>query len=140
MRKILFLLVAALAFAGVMAAAQEEMDEDLMQSIEDTNKSLSSNLAQHDDKGSADDARDLAQKFSQVETYFDHRGNAADAVDLARKSEELTAQILKAVAAADFDAAMDSSVTLSRTCKTCHRSYKKDKDKTKAKDKNKEDS
>jgi hypothetical protein len=138
MRRIIISLVAALALTTAVGAIDEEMDEDLMQSIEDTNKSLSSDLALKDDKAVASDAKDLAQMFSKVEVYFAHRGNADDAVDLARKSEQLTSDILKSVAAEDFDTAMDTSTTLSRTCKTCHRSYKKDKDKTKDKDKNKE--
>jgi hypothetical protein len=136
MRRILVYLLAALAFVAAVATAEEEMDEDLMQSIEDTNKSLSSDLALKDDKAVASDAKDLEQMFSKVEIYFTHRGNADDAVDLARRSEQLTGEILKSVAAEDFDTAMDTSTTLSRTCKTCHRSYKKDKDKTKDKDKN----
>jgi hypothetical protein len=138
MRRIIIFLVAALALTTAIGAVDEDMDEDLMQSIEDTNKSLSSDLALKDDKAVTSDARDLAQMFTKVEVYFQHRGNADDAVDLARKSEELTGEILKSVAADDFDRAMNTSTALSRTCKTCHRSYKKDKDKTKDKGKNAE--
>jgi len=135
MRKSILLVLGLLALAGVARSADEEMDEDLMQSIEDTNKSLSSNIAQHDDHGSADDARELGDMFSRVEVYFVQRGHADDAVDLARKSRQLTLDIMHSVATADFDAAADASVNLSRTCKTCHRTYKKDKDKTQGKHK-----
>jgi hypothetical protein len=132
MRKAALFLFASLAFAGGVRCADEDMDEDLMQSIEDTNKSLSSNLAVKDDRGSKEDAKELIQMFSKVEGYFAAKGNATDAVDLAKKSQQLTLDIINSVAAEDFDTALNASTTLSRACKTCHRSYKKDKDKDKS--------
>jgi cytochrome c556 len=133
MRRVVVFVAAALALAGGVRCADEAMDEDLMQSIEDTNKSLSSNLAVKDDRGSKEDAKELIDMFSKVEGYFAAKGNATDAVDLARKSKQLTLDIINSVSAEDFDTAMNASTTLSRACKTCHRSYKKDKDKDKEK-------
>jgi cytochrome c556 len=123
-------LVLACTLLGTVRA-DEDLDEDLMQSIEDTTKSLSSNLSLHDGRASTADAQDLGEMFGKVQTYFEQRGNAADAVDLARKSRDLSAAIARSVSAADFDGALDTSTTLSRACKSCHRAYKKEKDKDK---------
>lgn len=125
----LVLLLACVLVGAVRA--DEDLDDDLMQSIEDTTKSLASNLSLHDGAASTSDARDLGEMFSKVQVYFEQRANAADAVELARKSRELSAAIAKSVAAEDYDGALDTSTTLSRACKSCHRAYKKEKDKTK---------
>ncbi|WP_085316585.1 hypothetical protein [Derxia lacustris] len=126
MRKAIAAAVALLALvAGSALSAEDELDTDLMQSIEDSNKSLASNIAIKDGKGATTDAKDLAEMFAKVEGFYVKKGDAADAVDLSKKSRELTAQILQQVGAKNFDAATDSATTLSRTCKTCHNFYKK---------------
>lgn len=106
-------------------SAQNELDVDLMQAIEDTNKSLSSNIAIKDTKASTSDAKELEQMFSKVEHFFVEKGDAPDAVDLARKSKELTVEIVKSVTAQDFDTATHSATNISRNCRTCHTFYKK---------------
>jgi len=112
--------LAGLSFAAV------ELDQDLMQNIDDTNKSLSSNIALHDSKAAIADAKSMNEMFGHVETYFVQKGDAANAVDLTRKSRELTLTIVNSVTANNFDAATDAATTLSRTCKTCHTFYKKE--------------
>ncbi|WP_028311494.1 hypothetical protein [Derxia gummosa] len=119
------LLVLASAGIGSALSAEDELDNDLMQAIEDSNKSLASYIATKDQKGATTDANDLAKMFETVETFYVKKGDAADAVELAKKSRELTAQILKQVSTKNFDAATDTATTLSRTCKTCHNFYKK---------------
>jgi len=117
--------VALLALAGTARSDQEELDTDLMHSIEDSNKSLASNIAIRQGKGAGIDAKDLAEMFAQVEAFYVKRGDAADAVELAKRSRDLSGQILQSVSASDFGSATDSATTLSRTCKTCHNYYKK---------------
>ena len=107
------------------AEAPAELGTDLMQAIDDSNKSLSSNIALKDAKGSVSDAKDINQAFIQVEAYFAARPDAQDAVDLARKTRELTDRIAQSVGGGNFDAAADSATELSRTCRTCHTFYKK---------------
>ena len=107
------------------AEAPAELGTDLMQAIDDANKSLSSNIALKDARASASDARDINQDFIQVEAYFAARPDAHDAVDLARKTRELTDLIVQSVGSGNFDAAADSATALSRTCRTCHTFYKK---------------
>lgn len=126
MRKVMTLSAALLLLAaGVVKSAQSELDTDLMQAIEDTNKSLSSNIALKNAQASTADAKELGEMFAKVETFFVEKGDAHDAVDLAKKSKDLAGDIVKSVAASDFDTATNASTTLSRTCRTCHTFYKK---------------
>ncbi|MBA4108615.1 MAG: hypothetical protein C0487_03345 [Leptothrix sp. (in: Bacteria)] len=126
MRKVsLIFLGFLLVLTTSVKSAQAELDMDLMQAIEDTNKSLSSNIAIKDQKASTSDAKELEQMFSKVETYFVEKGDAPDAVDLAKKSKELSLEIVKSVTAQDFDSATNAATTISRNCRTCHTFYKK---------------
>jgi hypothetical protein len=125
MRRAFVVLGALLALAGTARSDQAELDTDLMHSIEDSNKSLASNIAIKQAQGASSDAKELAEMFAQVEAFYVKRGDAADAVELAKKSRTLSTQILQSVSTGDFGAATDSATTLSRTCKTCHNYYKK---------------
>ncbi len=127
MHRTLLITFAALALLSTSVTANEtDLDTDLMQSIEDTNKSLSSNIALKDGKAAVSDSRELNEMFGKVQAYFEHKGGADDAVDLAKKSRNLTETIVAAVGNKDFDTATDSATTLSRTCRTCHTFYKKE--------------
>lgn len=123
-RYLTFVAAAMLLAGGVRSAV--ELDMDLMQAIEDTNKSLSSNIALGNRAGATADARQLTQMFADVESYFDHKGDAANAVDLARQSKVLSSEIVAQVAANNFASATNAATTLSRTCRTCHTFYKKE--------------
>lgn len=125
MPKLLLVSAVLLALAGSVWSAEDEIDTDLMQSIEDTNKDLASNIAVQEAKAATANARDLHEMFAKVEAFYVGKGDAADAVDLARKSLELTQQIEQQIASKDFGAATGSATTLSRTCKSCHNFYKK---------------
>ena len=127
MHKTITLAFAAILLLPLSVAADEAgLDTDLMQSIEDTNKSMSSNIALKDAKAAVSDSKELNEMFSKVQTYFEQKGGAADAVDLAKKSRTLTDTIVAAVGHNDFDTATESATTLSRTCRTCHTFYKKE--------------
>lgn len=125
MRKIsLIAAVLILAASGVWAAVVE-LDADLMQAVEDTNKSMASNIALKDRKGSLSDATELDGMFAEIEHYYVSKGDADDAVKLSKKSRELVADILTSVKGGDFDHATNLATDLSRTCKSCHNFYKK---------------
>jgi hypothetical protein len=126
MRNRIIVVAAVLASIAGLAMAAVELDTDLMQNIDDTNKSLASNIALKDGKAALADAKSMNEMFGQVETYFVQKGDAANAVDLTRKSRELTLAIVDSVTANNFDAATDAATTLSRTCRTCHSFYKKE--------------
>ncbi|SFV17413.1 hypothetical protein [Pseudoduganella namucuonensis] len=124
MRKALLLLTIIAATAG---SAETEMSMDLMQNIEDTNKSLSSNIALANKQGAGDDAKELTRMFTEVEAHFVQKGgDARNAVDLAKQSKELSAEIASLVSTGKFEPATEAATTLSRTCRTCHTFYKKE--------------
>ncbi len=127
MRRLSFsiLLASAVLASASVRSAEAELGTDLMQAVDDSNKSLASNIAQKDAKGSISDAKDINQAFIQVEAFFAAKPDAHDAVELSRKTRELTDVIVKAVGEGRFDAAQDFATELSRTCRTCHTFYKK---------------
>ncbi|TDK66479.1 hypothetical protein [Sapientia aquatica] len=129
MRKVTVLFIAVASLAATISFAAIEttsLSTDLMQSIEDTNKSLSSNISLNDVAASTADAKELTTMFAQVETYFVQKGDAPDAVELAQKSKNLTIEIAQAVAAKDFEKATNAATNVSRNCRTCHTFYKKE--------------
>ena len=85
------------------------IDADLMRGIDDTAKSLDSNVAQKDAKAAAADARSLVDTFARIESHYGEKPETADAVGFAHHTQEFAAQTLKAVEAQDFDAKMRSS-------------------------------
>lgn len=126
MRKMLIVMgCLAVLLAGVVRAADIGLDTDLMQTIEDTNLSLASNIALKDGKSSKAEAAELHRMFTQVEAHFVAKGDAADAVDLSRKSKDWAGEIVKSVDSQQFDQAAELAGNISRACKTCHNFYKK---------------
>jgi hypothetical protein len=120
------LLAALLVLTAGAALAATELDEFVMETIDETAKSLASNIAQSDREAAAADAHTLETLFVQVEDYFVQRGDAADGVDMSRKSRALIAAVASAVDAQNFAGAANTASELSRNCKSCHRVYKKD--------------
>ena len=120
----------ALACALVLATGAfgeaVDVDGDLMRTIDDTAKSLDSDVAQKDGKAAATDARSLVDTFAKIESHYGQKPETADAVGFAHHTQELAAQALKAIEANDFDAAGDAVAQLTRSCKNCHEVYKKD--------------
>ena len=111
----LFIAAAQLLLAGGALCATFDVDGDLMRGIDDTAKSLDSNVAQKDTKAAAADARSLVDTFAHVESHYAEKPETADAVGFAHHTQELAAQALKAIEANDFDAASDSVAQLTRS-------------------------
>ncbi|HEY8938808.1 MAG TPA: hypothetical protein VIM59_01420 [Cellvibrio sp.] len=111
-------------------AEESEMDMDLMQTIEDTNDSLTSNVSLEDADAATADAQTLNELFAVVVEHYQKdlaAGNdVAEAVKLSEKSKKLSGDIISQVKAGDFESAAHSATELSRTCKTCHNFYKED--------------
>ena len=124
------LLAAVLQFtlfgSALCAADAIDVDGDLMRGIDDTAKSLDSEVAQKDAKAALADARSLVETFARIESHYGQKPETADAVGFAHKTQDLAAQALKAIEAQDFDAASEAVAQLTRSCKTCHEVYKKD--------------
>lgn len=113
--------------SGSVLASQLAVDEDSMQLLDDRNKSLASNIALRDPAGARDDAEALASGFAEIEAFYAQKGQADDAVNWSRQSRQLADDISKHVAANDFDRAAETAVTLSKTCRSCHDTYKLDR-------------
>ncbi len=111
---------------ALCAADAVDVDGDLMRGIDDTAKSLDSEVAQKDAKAALADARSLVETFARIESHYGQKPETADAVGFAHKAQDLAAQALKAIEAQDFDAAGEAVNQLTRSCKTCHEVYKKD--------------
>ncbi|MBL0727782.1 hypothetical protein [Piscinibacter sp. HJYY11] len=126
MHKAFAFLAATLMLAGTVSSATLELGMELMQTIEDLNKSLSSNIALRDARATLADAKELDGLFTQVEAHFIARGDAANAVELSKKSRTLTQAIIQSAGSSDFEAATNAATDLSRTCRTCHTFYKKE--------------
>ena len=116
----------ALVLAGTALSAGVDVDGELMRGVDDTAKSLDSNVAMKDDKAAAADARALVETFARIESHYGEKPDTADAVGFAHRTQELAAQALKAIEAKDFDAAGEAVNQLTRSCRTCHDVYKKD--------------
>jgi cytochrome c556 len=123
--KTLIVLVGQLLLAGAVAAAID-IDADLMRAIDDTAKSLDSNVSQKDGKDAAQEARELVETFGRIESHYAEKPDTADAAGFAHHTQELAAQALKAIDANDFDGAADAVNQLTRSCKSCHDVYKKE--------------
>jgi hypothetical protein len=123
MRKTLLFMALQLALLGGVMSATFEIRDDDMRDIEDTLKSLDSNVALKDRKA-ATEARELQAYFQQVEQFYAAQPDKADAVGFSRKTHELAVQVRAAVEAGNFDAAGDAVGLLTRSCKTCHDVYK----------------
>lgn len=126
MRKLIVLIGLSAVLSSNINAEEVELDQDLMQTIEDTNKSLSSNIALQRVDPSIEDAKQLTNMFEVVEAHFIKKGDAENAVDLSKKSKALSQDIAKLMNDKNFDAATHLATDLSRTCKSCHTFYKKE--------------
>jgi len=115
-----------LALTGALLSAYASVvDADLMQVMEDKQKSLSSNISLKNAKDALADAKELEEMFKEVGTFYEQKGNAADAVTWSKESRELAGVVVaQAIAANDFDTASKKSVTMAKNCKACHQAYK----------------
>ena len=118
--------VVQLVLAASALCATFDVDADLMRGIDDTAKSLDSNVAQKDAKAAVADARSLVETFARIESHYGEKPETADAVGFAHRTQDFAQQALKAIEAQDFDAANDAVAQLTRSCKNCHEVYKKD--------------
>lgn len=121
-----FVLVFSLLVSYPAFAEEAEMDMDLMQTIEDTNDSLSSNVALEDAEASLADAQTMQELFITVEDFFKQQPDSAEALELTIKSKHLLGDIVQQVSSGDFESAANSATDLARACKTCHNFYKED--------------
>lgn len=76
------------------------------------------------DKGTVEtEAKAMESSFKQIEAYWSKKG-AADATGFAKQAVTASADIAKAGAAGDFDAANAAMGTLGMTCGGCHMAHR----------------
>jgi cytochrome c556 len=124
-KKLMRSTVLLLSLLTGVAVAVTEVDMDLMQKIEESTKSVDSNISLKDGKAALADAREIEEMFSQVELFYKHKGDAADAIEYARKSKNFATELIRQVSEKDFDNASATVGALAKSCKTCHQVYKK---------------
>jgi putative heme degradation protein len=123
MRKFALIITLQLALAaGVLAAAFEVSDDD-MRDIEDTFKSLDSNVTLKDKKA-ASEAQELVAYFQKVEGFYAQKPDTADASGWARETHAAAKRLEAAVNEGRFDAALEDVHQIQKTCKRCHDVYK----------------
>lgn len=119
------LIVAALSASAVWAAVDvSDFDEDVMKTMDDTNKTLQPDIAGKNAKAAIEGIEIIQQGLQWTEEYFASKGNAADGVKFAQEGKQLAAQVLNAVNAGDFDKAGAAARDLTKNCKACHEVYK----------------
>ena len=107
-----------------MAGSDDELDTDLMQTIDDTTKSVTSNIDLHKAAPATADAQERATLFRQVQAFYEKRHGAEDAVGYSRTCLDLAARIEASLKQQDFRAAAVAANDLTRTCRSCHDVYK----------------
>ena len=105
-------------------SADSDMDMDLMQSIDDMAKSMSSDIDLHNPDAASSEARELEALFRQVQAFYEARHDAPDAVGYSRTSLDLAERIARSIAARDFESASRAAADLTHTCRACHDVYK----------------
>lgn len=119
----------AQALAGVALAAWSApvtVDGDLMRGIDETVKSLDSDVATQNADAAVAEAKELVEAFTQVEAYYAAKPDGADGAEFARKVRELAQQVQQRTQAHDFGPAGESVDALTRSCKACHKVYRKE--------------
>jgi hypothetical protein len=115
----------ALALTHQIVCAQSTLEFDgWMQRIDRRNQSVQRNLARKDAAAATADAREIADLYSSMETYFTRRGDAANAVKLSKEGKDFAATVARAAGASDFAAATQAALRIAHACRTCHLEYK----------------
>ncbi len=116
-------LLGTLAFAAANIDLTD-FDDDVMRSMDDTLKSLDSDLATRNAREAQAHAQLIHDGLHWAEEYFTRKGNVEAAVQLAKQGEQLATDVAKSVAASDFDTALTNYDSLVKTCRRCHDAYK----------------
>jgi cytochrome c556 len=124
MRKLFVFLGLTLALSGAVLSAQFEISEDDMRTIEDTTKDLDSHVTLKNKKAALVAAQELITYFQQVKGFYAAKPDAADGVGFSHKTVDLAQAVARQVEANQFNDAVGTMQSLTRSCKTCHDVYK----------------
>ena len=119
------LVLAALTATVALAEIDvSDFDEDVMKTMDDTNKTLEPDIAGKNTQAALEGIEIIQQGLQWTEEYFAHKGNAADGVRFAQEGKQIAAQVLASVNAGDFEKAGAAARELTKNCKACHEVYK----------------
>jgi hypothetical protein len=113
----------ALWSAGVCAYDIFDFD-DWMQRIDDSSQDLQRHIAARNAGAAQVNARELAELYGLMETFFEKRENALEAVRYAREGKEFAQRAVKDLDARRFVAARRSALAIAHGCRDCHYQYK----------------
>ncbi len=113
-------------FSGVVLAELDlsDFDDDLMRTMDDTNKYLEPDINAKNLKNAKDGTETIRQGLKWTEDYFAHKGGVDDGVKLAKDGQVLAQDILTALDSGDFDKAAAASRAMTKNCRSCHDLYK----------------
>ncbi|MDB6062207.1 MAG: hypothetical protein JWM78_2310 [Verrucomicrobiaceae bacterium] len=127
MRKLVAVLGICLAVSASLVVAEidlSDFDDDVMRTMDDTNKFLEPDITAKNVKNATEGVEILRQGLKWTEEYFVHKGNTDDAVKLAQEGQQHITAILASMSANDFDKAAASARDLTKNCRACHDLYK----------------
>jgi hypothetical protein len=110
--------------AGTVNLDLSDFDDDVMHGLDDTMKTLDSDIATRNVKSVAGDTRSIQESLSWAQEYFTRKGNLDDAVRWAKQGQDFAAAIARSAEASDFDTSLSKYDSLVKTCRACHDVYK----------------
>ena len=119
--KVLVALLSTVAFFVLLAQSDADYQGWMKSAVAAKGKVAKGIAAK--DKGVATDAKVMEDSFKQIEAYWQKKG-AADATGFAKQAASASADIAKATAAGDFDAANTAMTALGGTCGGCHMAHR----------------
>jgi cytochrome c556 len=119
--KVLVALLATVVFFGLLAQSDADYSGWMKAAVAAKGKVAKGIAAK--DKAVATDAKVMEDSFKGIEDYWTKKG-AADATGFAKTARTASADIAKATAAGDFDAANAAMMTLGTTCGGCHMAHR----------------
>ena len=120
----------AVGLAGPLVAAATvnldlyDFNEDVMRDMDDTMKTLDSDIAMRDVKSVARDTVSIRDGLKYAQDYFTKKGKLDDAVGWAKQGRDLAEAIAQSVQSGDVDTSLGKYDSLVKTCRSCHDVYK----------------
>ena len=120
--KILVALLATVVFFVLLAQSDADYMGFMKAAVASKGK-VAKGIAAKDGPGTAADAKAMEASFKQIEDYWSKKG-ATDAVGFAKQARTVSADVAKAAAAGDFDAANTALGTIGGACQGCHMAHR----------------
>jgi len=120
--KVLVAFIATVVFFVLLAQSDADY-QGFMKSAVASKGKVAKGIAAKDGPGTAAEAKAMEASFKQIEDYWQKKG-AADAVGFAKQARTGSADIAKAAAAGDFDAANTAMASVGGACGGCHMAHR----------------